>query len=217
MDWKIQARAEGCQACGKKFVDKQPYYTLLFDRRHCLERLDVCPGCWETQYSQGANDRKGFISFWQGLFADPAPPPPEPIQKESAESLLRKLMELGDSQYTAACFILAVMLERKRVFKVKVQSVQEGQRTIIYEHAKTGEVFNIADPDLQLRQLEETQHAVAHLLQHGVEAAATSTETPPPPDSQPSPDSAETAVVDASATAPAPEVAESSPGDLPTS
>ena len=40
------------------------------------------------------------------------PPPSEPIQKQTAESLLRKLIELNDPKYIAAGYILAVMLER---------------------------------------------------------------------------------------------------------
>ena len=172
IDWKIQARAQGCQACAQKFADKQAYYTLLFDRRHNLERLDVCPTCWETQYGPGANERKGFISFWQGVFSAPAAVAPDPIQKESAESLLRKLLESGDHQYAAACFILAVMLERKRLLKVKAQSSHDHQRTLVYEHAKSGEVFAIEDPNLRLDQLADVQHMVAHLLEHGLDPAS---------------------------------------------
>lgn len=168
IDWKIQSRARECQACSRPFADKQPYFTLLFDKRQVMERLDVCAACWEAQYSQGANNRKDFVSFWQGIFQEPPPPPPEPIQKESAESLLRKLLEQNNPDYIAACFILAVMLERKRIFKVKAQSTENGRRTLIYEHAKNGDIFTIQDPHLQLQQLDEIQRHVAHLLEHGL-------------------------------------------------
>lgn len=172
IDWKIQARARACQACSKAFADKEAYFTLLFDRKNSLERWDVCATCWESQYSQGANDRKGFVSFWQGVFVEPPPGPPEPIQKESAESLLRKLVEQNEAPYAAACFILAVMLERKRVLRVKAQSTQDGQRTLLYEHARTGDLFSIVDPNLQLQQLEEVQRTVTELLEHGLNPVA---------------------------------------------
>jgi hypothetical protein len=38
----------------------------------------------------------------------------------------------------------------------------------IYEHAKTGDIFTIADPNLQLNQLEEVQRDTANLLAHGL-------------------------------------------------
>jgi hypothetical protein len=165
-EWNIQSRAQGCEACGKPFADQETYHTLLFDEQADLRRLDICGGCWEKQYRE-ARDRKGFISYWQGRFEAP-PPPADPIEKETAETLLRKLIERNDPQYIPAGYILAVMLERKRVFKVKEQLVREGRRVFIYEQPKSGDVFAIADPNLRLDQLEQVQRDVAALLEHGL-------------------------------------------------
>ncbi|MBI3877236.1 MAG: hypothetical protein HY300_14980 [Verrucomicrobia bacterium] len=101
-DWNIQTRAHACQACEKPFADKLPYHTLLFDARHEFQRLDVCEACWTAQYSQGAGDRKGFISHWQGVYEAPPAAPPDPIHRETAETLLRKLTEQNNPQYRAA-------------------------------------------------------------------------------------------------------------------
>jgi len=166
-DWNIQSRAHACAECQKPFADKQAYHTVLFDQRAGLQRLDICQVCWEKQYSEGARERKGFISYWQGVYEAP-PPPSEPIKKENAESLLRRLIELNDPNYIPAGYILAVMLERKRLLKVKEQFLREGQRVFVYEHPKTGDVFTIVDPGLQLNQLENVQRDVASLLEQGL-------------------------------------------------
>lgn len=171
-EWNIQSRSHACQACASAFTDKQPYHTLLFDERGGFARIDVCPGCWQTQYSQGANERKGFVSQWQGVYHAPPPPDADPIQKETAETLLRKLVETKDTKFANACYILAAMLERKRLLKVQSQFRENGRRVFVYEHAKTGDVFTIADPGLQLDQLEAVQHEVALLLERGLDAAA---------------------------------------------
>lgn len=176
IDWKIQSRAHHCQACSRPFEDKQPYFTLLSDTRRSFDRVDVCPACWESQYSQSANHRKDFISFWQGVYSQPPPPPPDPIQKESAETLLRKILQQENSRHAAAAFILAVMLERKRILKTKTQMVQDGRRLLVYEHVKTGDLLTVADPNLQLDQLTAIQHEVAQLLEHGLPEEA----QPPP-------------------------------------
>ncbi len=170
-EWNIQTRSHHCQACEKTFLDKQLYHTLLFDEKRDFRRLDICDPCWQIQYSQGASDRKGFVSYWHGLYEGPPPAPPDAIQKENAESLLRKLIELNDPKYSAVGYILAVMLERKRLLKVKEQLVRDGQRIFIYEHPKSGDLFTIADPNLQLTQLEQVQHDVAELLEHGFNPA----------------------------------------------
>jgi len=169
-EWKIQSRAHACAACSKSFADKDPYHTLLFDEKAEFRRSDICQNCWQTQYSDGVRDRKGFVSHWQGNYEAP-PAKSDAIQRETAESLLRKLVEQNDPRYVAAGYILAVMLERKRVLKVKEQLVRQGQRVFLYEQPATGDLFTIIDPNLQLNQLEQVQHDVAALLEHGLNPA----------------------------------------------
>src|SRR5690349_8967054 len=183
-EWNIQSRGHACGACGRGFHDKENYHTLLFDEKAAFRRIDVCEACWQKQFSDGARERKGFVSYWQGTYEAP-PPPSEPIQKETAESLLRKIIELNDPKYVPAAYILAVMLERKRALKVKEQVVKDGRRVFVYEQPKTGDVFTVIDPNLQLTQLEEVQRDVAGLLEHGLN----------PPVSQPIAEQGENAAV----------------------
>jgi len=166
-EWNIQSRASACESCATPFADKQALHTLLFDEPPELRRMDICEACWQQQFSQGARDRKGFLSHWQTLYEAPAPVV-DPIHKDTAETLLRKLIEQNDPRYAPAGYILAVMLERKRILKVKEQVVRDGKRVFIYEQPKTGDVFTIADPDLRLDQLEQVQRDVAQLLEHGL-------------------------------------------------
>jgi hypothetical protein len=167
-DWNIQSRASACEACAKPFADRQPVHTLLFDEHaEFLRRMDVCETCWQSQFSDGARERKGFISHWQSVYEAPVPRA-DPIHKETAETLLRKLIEQNDPRYAPAAYILAAMLERKRLFKVKEQIVRDGRRVFIYEQPQTGDVFTITDPDLRLDQLEAVQRDVAALLEHGL-------------------------------------------------
>src|SRR6266700_125095 len=166
-EWNIQSRAQACAACAKAFADKETYHTLLFDEKADFRRSDICAACWQSQYSDGARERKGFVSYWQGVYEVP-PSRPEPIQKETAESLLRKIIEVNDPKYIPAGYILAVMLERKRLLKVKEQLVRDGHRVFIYEQPGTGDIFTIIDPALQLNQLEQVQRDVADLLEHGL-------------------------------------------------
>ena len=175
-EWNIQSRAHACGACGRVFHDQETYHTLLFDEKAEFRRLDICQACWQKQYSEGARDRKGFVSYWQGIYEAPTPPA-DAIQRETAESLLRKLIELNDPRYIPAGYILAVMLERKRLLKIKEQLFRDGHRVFIYEQPETGDLFTIIDPNLQLNQLEQVQHDVAALLEQGLNPSITA-ETP---------------------------------------
>jgi hypothetical protein len=188
-EWIIQSRAHACEACARPFAHRQPYHTLLYDEKaEHLRRMDVCDACWQAQFSDGARERKGFVSHWQGIYEAPPAQAPDPIQKETAETLLRKLIEQNDPRYTPAAFILAVMLERKRLLKVKEHLRREGRRIFVYEQPKTGDIFAIADPELHLNQLEAVQRDVAHLLEQGLNAAPIPNDRPAPPlESAPTP------------------------------
>jgi len=171
-EWNIQSRAHACEACHQPFADKQAYHTLLFDEKQGLRRSDVCEPCWQKHLATNSASQAAFISHWQGIYQVP-PPVVEAIQKETAETLLRKLIEQNDPQHAPAAFILAVMLERKRLLKVKETLQRDGRRIFVYEHPGQGDVFTIADPDLHLDQLEQVQKDVAALLEYGL--------NPPPP------------------------------------
>jgi hypothetical protein len=188
-EWNIQSRGHGCGACGKNFADKEAYHTLLLEEKAEIRRSDICVSCWQQQFSDDARAKKGFISYWQGVYEAP-PPPTETIKKETAETLLRKLIELNDPSQMAAGYILAVILERKRLLKVKEQIVRDGQRVFIYEQPKTGDIFTITDPNLRLDQLEQVQREVANLLENGFNPPA---ETPAADAAQPAENSGESA------------------------
>ncbi len=184
-EWNIQSRAHGCEACARTFADKESYHTMLFEERAELRRSDICVACWDKQFNE-ARDRKGFVSHWQGVYNAPPAHAPDAIQKETAETILRKLIELNDPKNIPAGYILAVMLERKRILKIKEQLTRDGRRVFIYEQPKTGDLFTIVDPNLQLNQLEQVQRDVAALLEQGLnptapppEAAVSEAATPP--------------------------------------
>lgn len=158
-DWDIQPRASACSSCQAPFGDGQTYHTLLSLTAEGYRRRDLCAACY------GSASRDGVFSYWQGEYRLPPPPPPEPIERNTAESVLRKLVASDDPSHAAARYILAVMLERKRILKHR-DTVHEpdGRELLVYEHAETGESFTIPDPKLRLDQLEEVHQQVAALL-----------------------------------------------------
>ena len=161
-EWTIQGRADQCAVSGEAFTDGTYFYTLLFEEKDGFRREDVS----EAAFRSRADDAPKPFSFWRSKFEVPPPAPPEALGKQTAEDLLRRYMAENSPQHTNARYILALMLERKRMLKeIEVHATPEGQITRIYEHAKTGEVFIIPDPQLRLDQLAEVQTEVAGMLQ----------------------------------------------------
>lgn len=162
-EWTIQSRAEKCAATDEPFQDGEYFYTLLFDDKDGLRREDLTEAAWKAR-----NDNIQPFSFWRSKFEVPPPAAPETLGKQTAEDLLRRYMQADTAQLAAARYLLAVMLERKKLLKeVESKTTADGQLTRIYEHTKTGEVFVIPDPQLRLDQIEQVQQEVASLLGPG--------------------------------------------------
>lgn len=161
-DWTIQSRSGRCAVTGRDFAEGELFYTLLFRERTGFHREDLCEEAWKQR--QADADAHEPYSFWRSKFEPPPPAAPEPLARETAEDLLRRYMTEVDERHANARYILALMLERKRLLKQIEAKEDLHGRTLVYEHLKTGEVFIIPDPGLRLGQIEAVQDEVAALL-----------------------------------------------------
>jgi hypothetical protein len=169
-DWPIKQRSEICNATQRPFAPGEVFYTLLYREGDGFRREDLSEEAWRDR-----NENIQPFSFWKTRF-EPAPPPaPEPLAKENAEQLFRRLI-LEPDPPANACFVLAVMLERKRVLKQVRTESANGTRLLIYEHRENGDVFIVRDPQLRLNELERVQDEVATLLRAGAAAKMTNDE-----------------------------------------
>ncbi len=158
-DWPIKHRADACAVTHRPFAPGEQFYTLLFREGAGYRREDLSEEAWVSR-----NENIRPFSFWKTRYEPPPPAPPEPLAKESAEELLRRL--LSENAQPNACYVLAAMLERKRILKqVNVEQTENG-RVLIYEHAKSGDVFIVPDVQLRLNELESVQNEVAQLLKN---------------------------------------------------
>ncbi|HEV7402403.1 MAG TPA: hypothetical protein VGO11_05735 [Chthoniobacteraceae bacterium] len=161
-EWTIQSRADRCAATGAEFGDGEYFYTLLFDEKAGFRREDLSEAAFQARPA----DAPAPFSFWKSKYEVAPPPAPEALGKQTAEDLLRRYLAEDSPQYANVRYILALMLERKRIIKeVEVHTSENGEIMRIYEFAKTGEVLVIPDPQLKLNQLVEVQNEVAGMLQ----------------------------------------------------
>lgn len=155
-DWEIKSRSHTCTRSGKAFEEGEFFYTLLFRDETGFHREDLSEEAWHSR-----NENILPFSFWRTKYEPPAPPPPEALKKNDAESLLRALVESSDPRYRNAIYILALMLERKRALR-PVDSPDND--TLVYELPSTGETFILRNPHLSMDQIPAVQQEVAGLL-----------------------------------------------------
>jgi hypothetical protein len=158
-EWNIQPRALQCAVSGRPFEKGERVFSALYWREGQYQRVDLCEQAWSAR-----NENIEPLSAWQTEFIPPPPPESEALRKDDAESLLRRLISENAPGMRNARYILALMLERKKVVRQIEKQRQENASFLVYEHIASGEVWLIEDPGLKLGELTAVQDEVARLL-----------------------------------------------------
>ena len=180
MEWHIQPRSLACAICQRKFVDKQRYQTTLYSQGdNGYRREDICMECEGESNNEKRSftvtdintlrKKENFISQWKGIIQiTPSVVKSDSVQRDKIEVLLRSIIAQNSSKYKNASYILAIMLERKRILKVKDVYIDHQKKITLYEQSKTGDIFAIEDPGLNINQLDEVQKEICDVLERGV-------------------------------------------------
>jgi len=105
------------------------------------------------------------FSFWKNTYEiSVTEEKTEAVSKESAEELLSRLIEEDQEHTENARYILAVMLERKKLLKETDKQETPNGILRIYEHRKNSEIYIVLDPNIPLDQIEAVQKEVSDLL-----------------------------------------------------
>jgi hypothetical protein len=178
-NWHIRSRARACAASERPFTEGETLVTALFPDPESSGylRKDFCVEAWEAR----GDDEEQPFSTWRTVYVPPVHEEKvDPMKKEDPEELLRRLVEEDEEHTENVRYILAVMLERKKLLRETDAQRTPGGILRVYEHRKTGDVFLVRDPDIPLDEVEKVQEEVILLLEHGGRR--------PTPDEQPIPE-----------------------------
>lgn len=165
-DWSIQSRADRCARTEKPFAEGEVFYTLLHRVGAELRREDVCAEAFAALQADKSAETSAF-SFWRSKYDPPPPAAVETVTKADAETHLRRVLAEGPPPEKAAiAYLLAALLERKRIIKpVAVPPGGEGAgKVLAYEHAKSGEVFLVPDAAPSFEEIARLQNELAGML-----------------------------------------------------
>ena len=161
--WNIRPRSNQCNVTNKEFKDGEIFYTAIFlnQETNFYERSDFSVEVWDrTAHSE---ETSSLFSFWRSTFEkkEENEKAREVVEKESAEVMLRRLIDENDPNSENARYILAVMLERKKILLPTDVKKEKKAMMLFYEHHKSGEVFIIRDPVLKLDEIDKIQEEVS--------------------------------------------------------
>jgi hypothetical protein len=163
-DWKIRATQARCEATGEAFADGETFFTCIFEDPESdgFLRRDYSSNAWKE--IRKSLDPQPY-SFWKSTYKAPVLEEKKAEGEDaSVEAMLRRFITEDDPATENARYILALMLERKKIL-IHADTKEAGTHTLMfYEHAGNGEVFIVADPHLRLDEVENVQREVAARL-----------------------------------------------------
>lgn len=161
--WHIKSRAHRCSVTDRAFEEGEAFFTALFPDPETdgYLRFDFSQDAWD---SREANEDQPF-SFWRTIYKPPeVEAKVEIVAKDDPEALLSKMVEEDEEHTENARYILAVMLERKKIL-VETDSQKTNTGLLrIYQHRHSGEVFIVKDPQIPLTEIAPIQEEVQRLL-----------------------------------------------------
>jgi hypothetical protein len=182
MDLQLQSLSPRCAVTGRAFADGERVMSVLARdpaRPEAVVRADLSAGDVAAQY-QAAGP---VVCRWTHVFkARRAAENPERELKLTAEALFLSLADPATertAENERMLQVLGLMLERKRVLRPRGR-VAGGVR-LVYEHAKSKALYEVAGTELTPEFFMSIQEQLAVLVGTGEKPAAVVTAPAPPP------------------------------------
>lgn len=139
-EWKIEKAAKVCQACSRHFTPGERFFSALYLEGEAFQRRNYCSACWTSAAEA--------YSFWRTRA-----PEPRERKREDRAALLAFFERLMDSPREGTegkvAFVLALLLLRKRVLRLKHRVVRDGGgETLLLERCSDGRAYAVEDPGL---------------------------------------------------------------------
>lgn len=182
-DWEIKSRAEQCAVSGKAFREDEEFVSVLFQGEEGLERMDMSLVAWKD-WDTGDGGREP-LSYWKSRFQPGPAPESETVNKQDAESELRRLLDQGAPESARLCRLLALLLERKRILKLRERIDQPERQLLVFEHTDTQESFLVPDVDFKLSDLDSLRDEIMEKSGSRLFSLPVETPTAPAPEAEP--------------------------------
>ncbi|MDB4529485.1 hypothetical protein N9114_01045 [Akkermansiaceae bacterium] len=178
--WSIKSRARECVESGDAFQSGQKIRAAIFPDPESSGylRKDYTIEAWENREGE-----ENPFSCWLTTYEPPVTEEKtEDVVDDDPETLLKRLVDEEEEHTENARYILAVMLERKKLLReTDTQEIPSGILRI-YEHRKSGDVYIIKDPQISLTDVDRVQEEVRQLLDPSATVAEETTKKIEPTD-----------------------------------
>ncbi|HJW86750.1 MAG TPA: hypothetical protein VJ440_08970 [Candidatus Brocadiaceae bacterium] len=160
MEWKIGKGNLDCVACNKGFSEEEEYYSAIFDEQGGFIRKDFCIPCWSMPKSEV------FFSFWKTKVPKQGKPTQKFLNTDVLLDMVSKLEGSMEAHQRNLRYVLVLYLIRKKVFKFKSLSREEGGEHLVIYFPREDREFKVYNPSLKAEEIESITAEMNQLLNY---------------------------------------------------
>jgi hypothetical protein len=152
-DYQIQNSTRRCAITGRELKPGERYYSVLLDEGGTFTRKDYSVEVWQ-------GPPEGAFSFWQSRLATGQGPRRLVIDDELLVECFHRLEGQEETNKLSFRFVLALLLMRRRRFKLEETRREDGRDVLVLRCPRTGARHKVLDPGLSDEDLESVQDDV---------------------------------------------------------
>lgn len=159
-EWKFAKSNQTCQLCEAKFGIGASYFSAIFVCSEGFERRDFCLSCFQDRQPENV------YSYWKTAVPDAEEEDARPkVDLDSVLDFFRRLDGDADAKRIAFRYVLALMLTRKKVFKLDGSEKREdGSEVLVFAARKGGEKHAVVQPDIDENEIGAVSEELGQLL-----------------------------------------------------
>ena len=158
MEFKIQRSSGRCAATGREFREGEVLFSVLVNADDGLARVDFSEEGWS-----GPPD--DAIAFWKGR-VPVSDQPRQPLRDPDA--LLQLFERLGERtvpESDGLRYVLALLLARKRLFKLGNVEASPTGEILEVVCTRTNNTYRVTKPELTSEQMEAIESQLGQLME----------------------------------------------------
>jgi hypothetical protein len=159
-EWENYVKRTGaCCKCEKPFEEQAIYHATLNETQDGFERRDYCAGCWSDQL------RDESFSFWQAKVPKKEEKKHLFVDDSVLVDFFKRLTETDDEEKKSFCFVLGLILMRKRLLKyVSTEQKESGQEIWVMKLTGEAKEYRICNPQLDDAEIGKIQSELSNVL-----------------------------------------------------
>lgn len=157
LDYQVQPSTRRCCVSGRELQPGEKCFSVLLDEAGKLVRKDFAADSWQ-------GPPPGAFSFWVGRVPVPQSRRRPPIDDDLLLSCFERLDGEQEPGRVGFRYVLALLLLRRRRFRLDEISQESGQEILELRCTRTGASHRVVNPGLTEEEMEVVQEDVFRVL-----------------------------------------------------